>query len=425
MKKHKVIIDTDAGVDDITALTFVLHDPEFEIELITISSGNIKMEHAVRNACHLLDIFEKDVPIVEGYSHRMGGTDEFAYHVHGREGFGLYVPPKTTQRKPLKVDCADAMYEIFKKYPKQVTIVILGPHTNFAHMLKKYPDASRYVKDVVMMGGSLSGIRNNPEHRSFNIRTDAEAFKYTVDSQLNVVMCPSRIGRDVTYFSEEQVKQIGETNEVGKFLEIVFQTYWEPDYPEKILSNCDLAAIYYITHPEFYKTKNAFIDVDTEVNIGTTVGHYDRKGYFTVVQTVNREKFQDMIFKKLNEMSSLKITNKDFHDNIKGKYLDEERTAFEKEFNPNNSTSKKNSVQKKISTKSKTASVTKSKAVTKNKIAKSSSSTKPKTTTKTKEKSVAQAKQTKTSPKTKAKTKTKPTTQAKKPQAKKVKKEIE
>lgn len=417
MKKHKVIIDTDAGVDDITALTFVLHDPEFEIELITISSGNIKMEHAVRNACHLLDIFEKDIPIVEGYSHRMGGTDEFAYHVHGREGFGLYVPPKTTQRKPLKVDCADAMYEIFKKYPKQVTAVILGPHTNFAHMLKKYPDATKYVKDVVMMGGSLSGIRNNPEHRSFNIRTDAEAFKYTVDSQLNVVMCPSRIGRDVTYFSEEQVKQIGETNEVGKFLEIVFQTYWEPDYPEKILSNCDLAAIYYVTHPEFYKTKNAFIDVDTEVNIGTTVGHYDRKGYFTVVQTVNREKFQDMIFKKLDEMSSLKITNKDFQDNINGKYLDEERMAFEDAFHTNKTDSKKNTVKKRSSTKSK--------AVTKNKTAKSS--TKPKTTTKTKEKSVAQTKQTKTSPKTKAKaktpanatTKTKPTSQAKKTQAKK------
>lgn len=402
MKKHKVIIDTDAGVDDITALTFAMHDPEFEIELITVSTGNIKMEHAVRNACHLLDIFEKDIPIVEGYSQKMGGTDEFAYHVHGREGFGLYVPPKTTQRKPLKVDCADAMYEVFKKYPKQVTMVILGPHTNFAYMLKKYPDAVKYVKEVVMMGGSLSGIRNNPEHRSFNIRTDAVAFKYTVNSQLNVVMCPSRIGRDVTYFSEEQVKQIGRTNEVGKFLEIVFQTYWEPDYPEKILSNCDLSAVYYITHPEFYKTKNAFIDVDTEVNIGTTVGHYDRKGYFTVVQTVNREKFQDMIFKKLDEMSTLKITNKDFQDNIHGKYLDEERSAFEETFHSNKPATKKSAGQKKSSTKAK--------AMTKIKTAKNSNTAKSKTTTKTKEKSVAQAKQTKTSPKTKVKTPAKTTT---------------
>jgi non-specific riboncleoside hydrolase len=331
MKKvHKVIIDTDPGVDDITALTFALNDPQFDIKLITITSGNIHLDQASKNACHLLDIFERDIPVVNGYSERIGGSEEYAYHVHGINGCGWYVPPKTTKHNPLKVDCADAMYEVFRKYPKQVTMVILGPHTNFAHLLIKHPDVTRYIKKVVMMGGSLSGIRSNPNHRSFNIRTDAPAFKCTVDSQIPVVMCPSKIGRDITYFTEEQVKQIGKTNDIGKFLQIVFQTYWEPEYPEKTLSNCDLSAIYYVTHPELYKTRQAFVDVDIDVNVGTTIGHYDRKGYFSVVQTVNREKFQSMIFKKLDELSSLKVTNRTFKNNLSGKNLsDEQKKALD------------------------------------------------------------------------------------------------
>ena len=313
-KKYKVIIDTDPGVDDATALIFAMHDPQFDIKLITTNAGNIHMEKATRNACFLLDLFNKDIPVVEGYDERLGTNTEHAYHMHGAEGLGGFWPPYETKHKPIKADCADAMYEVLKKYPHEVTILELGSHTNLAMLLRKYPDSKNLIKNVIMMGGSLSGIRTNPNHHSFNIRTDAPAFKETVNSRIPVVMCPSRIGRDVAYFDEAQVAAISKVNEVGKFLALTFETYWEPDYPEKILSTCDLSAIYYLTHKNLYKTKNAFIDVDIEVNVGRTVGHFDRKGHFKVVQDVKRHKFQKMIFSKLREMDSIKFDAKMFEE---------------------------------------------------------------------------------------------------------------
>lgn len=316
MKKYKVIIDTDPGVDDATALVFALNDPQFDIKLITVGGGNIHLEKASRNVCHLLDIFNKDIPVVNGYEERLGGTDEFAYFLHGEEGLGNYIPPKSTKHKPIQKDCADAMYEIIKENPHKITIIILGPHTNFAHLIIKHPDSVKLIKGIVMMGASISGIKINPNHRSFNIRTDAVAFKHTIMSRIPVTMCPSKIGREVTYLSEEQVEQVKNSNIVGKFLAKTYETYWEPNYEEKILSTCDLSAIYALTHPELYEYKKAYIDVDTEVNIGATVGHYDRKGYFKVIQTVNREKFLNMVFEKLKEFDNFKTTNKSFNSNL-------------------------------------------------------------------------------------------------------------
>lgn len=313
-KTYKVIIDTDPGVDDATALVFAMHDPQFDIKLITTNAGNIHMDKATRNACFLLDLFNKDIPVVEGYDERLGTNTEHAYHMHGAEGLGGFWPPYETKHKPIEADCADAMYEVIKKYPHEVTILELGSHTNLANLLTKYPDSKDLIKNIIMMGGSLSGIRTNPNHHSFNIRTDAPAFKQTVNSRIPVVMCPSRIGRDVSYFDEPQVAAISKVNDVGKFLALTYETYWEPDYPEKILSTCDLSAIYYLTHKKFYKTKNAFIDVDIEVNVGRTVGHFDRKGHFKVVQDVKRHKFQKMIFSKLREMDNIKFDAKLFEE---------------------------------------------------------------------------------------------------------------
>lgn len=317
MKKYKVIIDTDPGVDDTNALVYILNDPQFDIKLISVANGNINIDNATRNMCHLLDIFNKDIPVVKGYEKRFGNNTEDAAFLHGKEGLGGYIPPKTTKHKSLKSEAADAMYEVLKQYPKEITMIILGPHTNFAYLLRKHPDSKDLIKNILMMGGAPNGILANPNHNSFNIRTDAPAFKDTVDSMIPTIMCPSSIGRDEGYFTEKQVEEIEHTNQIGKFLVKTFQTYWEPGYKDRRIATNDICAVYYLTHPRLYKTKRADIEVDTEVSIGKTTAHYKRKGTFKIVVGLKRKKFQKLLFKKLQEMSNIKITDKTFLKNIK------------------------------------------------------------------------------------------------------------
>ena len=197
------------------------------------------------------------------------------------------------------------MYEVLKANPKEITVIVLGPHTNFAYLLQKHPDAKDLVKDVLMMGGAPMGIAANPNHNSFNIRTDAPAFKQTIDSALPITMCPSSIGRDEGYFSKEHVEEIKNTNDLGKFLDKTFETYWEPEYNKTRIATNDLSAIYYLPHPKLYKTKSADIEVD--IKTGKTTAHFKRKGQFKIVVGLKRKKFIKLMLEKLKNMSDIKI----------------------------------------------------------------------------------------------------------------------
>ena len=305
MKKYKVIIDTDPGVDDTNALVYALNDPHFDIKLFSVCRGNISLNNSVRNMCHILDIFNKDIPVVKGYEKRLGSSTEDATFLHTKEGMGGYVPPKTTLHQPIDMDAADAMYEVLKKYPHQITVCVLGPHTNFAYLLLKHPDAKDLIKNVLMMGGAPHGIAANPNHNSFNIRTDTPAFKHTVDANLPTVMVPSSIGRDSGHFTEQQVEQIKNTNDVGRFLAKTFETYWEPNYPDRRIATNDISALYYLVYPSYYKTKRANIDVNLET--GKTTPTYTRKGNFKIAVALKRDKFIKMLFKNLEKMNDIKI----------------------------------------------------------------------------------------------------------------------
>lgn len=316
MKKYKVIIDTDPGVDDTNALVYLLNDPQFDIKLITTARGNINIDTATRNMCHLLDIFNKDIPVAKGHEDRLGNNTEDAAFLHGKDGLGGYKPPKTTTHKPLKKDSSEAIYDVLKKNPKEITMIILGPHTNFAHLLKKHPDSKNLIKNVIMMGGAPNGIKANPNHNSFNIRTDAPAFQITIDSHLPIIMCPSSIGRDFGYFTEKQVEEIKNTNIIGKFLVKTFETYWEPGYKDRRIATNDICAVYCLTHPRLFKTIRADIELDTKNQVGRTISHPNKHGQFKVVVDLKRKKFIKLMMKKLKEMSKIKITNKTFLKNL-------------------------------------------------------------------------------------------------------------
>ena len=56
-KVHKVIIDTDPGVDDVACLIYAFNDENIDIKLLTSVVGNTTLNKTTRNLLHLLDVF--------------------------------------------------------------------------------------------------------------------------------------------------------------------------------------------------------------------------------------------------------------------------------------------------------------------------------------------------------------------------------
>ncbi|MGL5542175.1 MAG: nucleoside hydrolase, partial [Fusobacteriaceae bacterium] len=64
VKKKKVIIDCDPGIDDCLALLLALKSPELEIIGITICAGNVPVELGGINAYRVLKLLNRtDIPI--------------------------------------------------------------------------------------------------------------------------------------------------------------------------------------------------------------------------------------------------------------------------------------------------------------------------------------------------------------------------
>jgi len=308
LKKEKVIIDTDPGVDDASALILALFDKKLDIKLITTVAGNIPVDKATRNVCHILDLYRKDVPVARGAARAMERISEDAAFLHGKEGLGAYIPPHSTFHKEMEnTDAVTEMYNVICKYPNEVSILEWGPHTNLGTLFQQHPDCIKMIKQVVFMGGSPWHDEGLPRHISFNVRTDPEAFAIVLDSGVPLVMIPSSVGRIPARLTEEQVNQIWNINDSGRFIEKTYETYWEPDVDEKCISTNDTCALFYLVYPELFKTKNAYVSVLIEDKMGKTDVDYNEHGRIKVVYELNREKFLKIFFTKLNELNDIKL----------------------------------------------------------------------------------------------------------------------
>ncbi len=312
-KKINCIIDTDPGVDDAAAIALSLYDDVMDIKLITTVSGNLDIDTVTRNALHILEKFERtDIPVAKGASKPLVREPKDATFIHQKEGLGNYKPPKTTKKKPIKKDAVEAMYETIVQYRDNINIIALGPHTNIATLIQKHPDVIGMIDHIYTEGCSPFGWESEGKWKnyvSFNVSSDPEAFKIVVDSGIPITYIPSRIGRDVTYFSEREVNWMSRMNDVGKFLAEMYSGYWEKDYPNKRVATNDTCAVLMLRFPRLFALKRSKVMVDVNVTDqpGKTIMFAVKNGHVELIEKVNRWKLHRYFFLAIFKLRRFKF----------------------------------------------------------------------------------------------------------------------
>lgn len=180
-KKEKLIIDTDTGADDASALIFAAKQKQAEILGVTTLVGNVDIEQSTRNALAALELIGCDAPVYRGSADTYDGTEKSAFSVFGKDGMGdsdLIHP----QKQAAEGDAVDFMIETIEENPGEVEIVALGPATNIAKAIKKAPDTMKHVKRIWSMGSAGLGPGNATPVAEFNVYADAPAYKVLLDS---------------------------------------------------------------------------------------------------------------------------------------------------------------------------------------------------------------------------------------------------
>ena len=260
--KIPLIINADPGIDDAMAIVLALASEKLDVKLLASSAGNLSIDIVTRNCLHLIEKMGKKVPVARGAVNSMYKNRENFAYVHGDGGFGTYVPTAPTS-KELPQEAFEEMYNVLKKSRKKVTILSLGPLTNLAKLLTKYPDSKHKIEEIVFMGSTkeeenIYNPRNNNKtvYASSNVNYDPVATEIIISSGVKVVFVPSEMGHNA-YLDLEDIKQVSQFGEIGKMLHKMFETYKDGHVDRKMgVATHDSCALAYILDPKLFKEEN-------------------------------------------------------------------------------------------------------------------------------------------------------------------------
>lgn len=272
----KIVIDCDPGLDDAVALLLAHGSPEIELLAVTTVMGNQTLEKVTRNARIVATIAGMTgVPIAAGHARPLVRTLEVAEAIHGVTGMdGPTVPEPAVPLDPRHG--VDLIIEtIMREEPGTVTLVPTAALTNIAMAVRREPRIVERVREVVFMGGSLSGGNWTPA-AEFNVATDPEAAHIVFHEDWPVTMISLDVTHDALATDDvrERIAAIGTgpARFVAEVLDFYAERYREfhgfgaPPVHDPV-------AVARVIDPTIVTTRNAPIDVELggRLTTGATV----------------------------------------------------------------------------------------------------------------------------------------------------------
>ena len=253
---RKLIIDTDTGADDASALILAAKSSGIEILGVTTLAGNVDLAQSTRNALMALEIAGCGAPVYEGAASTYGGREIEAFSVFGLDGMGEadLVHPKGMAQE---MDAVSFILDAVRQNPGEVELVVLGPATNIALAMDRDPETMRQVKMIWSMGTAGLGPGNASPVAEFNVYGDAEAYKAMLDFGVPVTV----IGLDVcggeAMWTGKQFDALASANAIGAFVASSFgkirEFYAANGFPDATM-NCDALAMLCVLRPDFVKS---------------------------------------------------------------------------------------------------------------------------------------------------------------------------
>jgi pyrimidine-specific ribonucleoside hydrolase len=189
MKKY--IMDCDPGHDD--AIALILAAKHLHLLGITTVGGNQTIEKVTTNALKILEVIKRtDIPVYPGSDNPWIQKLETAPQFHGVSGLdGPQVPAPTT--KPQAVHAAQFIVDTVKKNEK-ISLIATGPLTNLATALQLDHTIAGGIKEIFIMGGSVT-FGNWTPATEFNIYVDPEAAYKVFNAGIPIRLCGLNLTR--------------------------------------------------------------------------------------------------------------------------------------------------------------------------------------------------------------------------------------
>lgn len=270
---HKVIYDTDPGVDDAMALYFAMAHPNIELVGITTTFGNVSVEQAATNALYLTALAGREVPVTRGVAVPWVKPGEAPpAHIHGADGLGNLPQRRPVARQADPRASAQFIVDMARAHPGQIDLVAVGPLGNLALALMLEPALPRLVREVVVMGGTVLEPGNVSPVAEANIWNDPHAADRVFTAGWKITM----VGLDVTHrvitpvsqFARIAAQQKHPATDTLHEAVAFYANFYSNLYPDRFTApGCfahDLLAFVYLVQPGLFKVQTGAVRVATE-----------------------------------------------------------------------------------------------------------------------------------------------------------------
>ena len=273
---RRVIIDTDPGTDDAMAIILALNSPEFKVEALTVVPGNVDARQGLENALKIVSLAGRcDVTVAGGAQHPLNQKLITAQFWHGKNRLAnVELPPTKCKADPRFGP--DLIVEMVHKYPHEITLIPVGPLTNIALAVSKDPSIASLVKDIVIMGGSISGGNVNGAAEA-NIYNDPEAAQIVFNAGWMVTMVGSDVGERTLitrkYLAELQSSRGPQSDFIAKIADFYLTRSEKSGYSGAAMY--DPLAVGIALDPTLGTLEEMHVDVETkgEFTRGETVAN--------------------------------------------------------------------------------------------------------------------------------------------------------
>ena len=273
---RRVIIDTDPGVDDAMAILLALNSPELKVEALTVVPGNVDGRQGLENALKIVSLAGRcDVVVASGAQHPLNQKLITAQFWHGKNGLAGVELPSSKCKADSRFG-PDLIIEMVHKYPHEITLIPVGPLTNIALAVSKDPTIATLVRDIVIMGGSITGGNVNGAAEA-NIYNDPEAASVVFNAGWMVTMIGSDVGERTIitrkHLAELQALRGPESDFVAKLADFYVTRSEKSGYQGAAMY--DPLAVGTVIDPTLVTLKDMHVDVETkgEFTRGETVAN--------------------------------------------------------------------------------------------------------------------------------------------------------
>lgn len=327
----RLIIDCDPGngiaganVDDGLALALALAAPELSLELVTTVAGNTPSAVGYNVAKDLMARTGRSLPVVRGSNQALqepGGPwrDALDNTVHKRQLAHLWngVRPPLDFEAPAQ-EAADAIGQLICVNPGEITLVAIGPLTNVALAIERYPDMIKAARQIVIMGGVFA---LDDFIKDTNFGFDPEAADLVLSCGANITLVPLDVTTQtlMTHQDLDRIQQLD--TPLANFICETFRPWIDYSMATRSLAGCwihDALVIAWLLDPRVANATQYYTEV--ELRAGRTRGKTWRykqplrldvaitpptSGLVSVLQTVDNRLLLEIIERYLS-MAPLK-----------------------------------------------------------------------------------------------------------------------